>query len=81
MKPADFNQYGARRGNHEVMMRGTFCQRASAQSTRAGVEGSVTRYLPSNEQTSIYEASVRVPCRQHAAGDLGRQGVRLGLVA
>ena len=59
VKPADFNQYGARRGNHEVMMRGTFANVRLRNQLVPGVEGSVTRYLPTNEQTSIYEASVK----------------------
>jgi aconitate hydratase len=55
--PKDFNQYGARRGNHEVMMRGTFANVRLRNGLVPGVEGSFTRYLPTNEQTSIYEAS------------------------
>jgi aconitate hydratase len=58
VKPADFNQYGARRGNHEVMMRGTFANVRLRNQLVPGVEGSVTRYLPSNEQTSIYNAAM-----------------------
>jgi aconitate hydratase len=58
VKPADFNQYGARRGNHEVMMRGTFANVRLRNQLVPGVEGSVTRYLPSNEQTSIYAAAM-----------------------
>jgi aconitate hydratase len=59
VKPADFNQYGARRGNHEVMMRGTFANVRLRNQLVPGVEGSVTRYLPTNEQTSIYEAAMK----------------------
>ncbi len=59
VKPADFNQYGARRGNHEVMMRGTFANVRLRNQLVPGVEGSVTRYLPTNEQTSIFDASVK----------------------
>jgi aconitate hydratase len=55
--PRDFNQYGARRGNHEVMMRGTFANVRLRNGLVPGVEGSFTRYLPTNEQTSIFEAS------------------------
>jgi aconitate hydratase len=55
--PKDFNQYGARRGNHEVMMRGTFANVRLRNGLVPGVEGSFTRYLPTGEQTSIYEAS------------------------
>ncbi len=57
VQPRDFNQYGARRGNHEVMMRGTFANVRLRNLLVPGVEGSVTRYLPTGEQTSIFEAS------------------------
>ncbi|MEZ4254641.1 MAG: aconitate hydratase AcnA [Polyangiales bacterium] len=55
----DFNSYGARRGNHEVMMRGTFANIRLKNALVPGVEGNATRYLPKNEQTSIYDASVK----------------------
>jgi aconitate hydratase len=57
VQPKDFNQYGARRGNHEVMMRGTFANVRLRNGLVPGVEGSFTRFLPTDEQTSIYEAS------------------------
>ncbi|HVR19903.1 MAG TPA: aconitate hydratase AcnA, partial [Polyangiaceae bacterium] len=57
--PRDFNQYGARRGNHEVMMRGTFANVRLKNLLVPGVEGGVTRYLPTGEQTSIFEASMK----------------------
>jgi len=57
--PADFNSYGARRGNHEVMMRGTFANTRLRNQLVPGVEGSMTRYLPTNEQTSIFDASAK----------------------
>jgi aconitate hydratase len=57
--PADFNSYGARRGNHEVMMRGTFANTRLKNHLVPGVEGSVTRYLPTNEQMSIFDASTK----------------------
>jgi aconitate hydratase len=56
---ADFNSYGARRGNHEVMMRGTFANIRLRNLLVPGVEGGVTLHLPSNEQMSIYDASMR----------------------
>jgi aconitate hydratase len=59
VKPADFNQYGARRGNHEVMMRGTFANVRLRNALVPGVEGGFTRHLPSGEQTSIYDASMK----------------------
>ncbi|MFN8527282.1 MAG: aconitate hydratase AcnA [Anaerolineae bacterium] len=57
--PADFNQYGARRGNHEVMIRGTFANIRLKNELVPGVEGGVTVYLPTGEVMSIYEASQR----------------------
>ncbi|MEN9578761.1 MAG: hypothetical protein RJA70_1770 [Pseudomonadota bacterium] len=59
VKRADFNSYGARRGNHEVMMRGTFANVRLRNLLAPGTEGGVTRYLPTNEVTSIYEASMK----------------------
>ncbi|HEY9179076.1 MAG TPA: aconitate hydratase AcnA [Candidatus Baltobacteraceae bacterium] len=57
--PADFNSYGARRGNHEVMVRGTFANVRLRNHLVPGVEGGYTRYLPSNEQMSIFDASMK----------------------
>jgi aconitate hydratase len=57
--PADFNSYGARRGNHEVMMRGTFANARLKNALTPDKEGWWTRYLPTNETTSIYDASMR----------------------
>jgi aconitate hydratase len=62
--PAEFNSYGARRGNHEVMMRGTFANIRLKNRMVPGVEGGVTVHLPSGEQMSIYDASMRYQ-RQH----------------
>ncbi|MFZ0032854.1 MAG: aconitate hydratase AcnA [Candidatus Cybelea sp.] len=59
IEPRDFNSYGARRGNHEVMARGTFANVRLRNALVPGVEGGITRYLPSNEQLSIYDASRR----------------------
>ena len=59
VSPRDFNSYGSRRGNHEVMMRGTFANIRLRNLLAPGTEGGVTRYLPSNEQMSIYDASMR----------------------
>ncbi|MDB6088584.1 MAG: acnA [Gammaproteobacteria bacterium] len=55
----DFNSYGARRGNHEVMIRGTFANIRLRNLLVPGVEGGVTVHLPSGEQTSIYDAAMR----------------------
>ncbi|VTU02359.1 aconitate hydratase : Aconitate hydratase 1 OS=Singulisphaera acidiphila (strain ATCC BAA-1392 / DSM 18658 / VKM B-2454 / MOB10) GN=Sinac_6551 PE=4 SV=1: Aconitase: Aconitase: Aconitase_C [Gemmataceae bacterium] len=54
----DFNQYGARRGHHEVMMRGTFANVRLKNLLVPGVEGGFTRHLPDGPVTSIYEASM-----------------------
>jgi aconitate hydratase len=59
IEPADFNSYGARRGNHEVMVRGTFANVRLRNQLVPGVEGGYTRYLPSNEQMSIFDASAK----------------------
>ncbi|HET9106335.1 MAG TPA: aconitate hydratase AcnA [Steroidobacteraceae bacterium] len=59
VKPADFNSYGARRGNDEVMIRGTFANIRLRNQLVPGVEGGETLHLPSGEQTSIYDAAMR----------------------
>jgi aconitate hydratase len=59
IKPEDFNTYGARRGNHEVMMRGTFANIRIRNRIAPGTEGGVTVYWPTGEIMSIYEASMK----------------------
>jgi aconitate hydratase len=59
VRPVDFNSYGARRGNHEVMMRGTFANIRIRNEMVPGVEGGVTRHMPSGEVMSIYDAAMR----------------------
>jgi aconitate hydratase len=59
VQPKDFNSYGARRGNHEVMMRGTFANIRLRNLLAPGTEGGVTVHLPDGEQTSIYDAAMR----------------------
>ncbi|MDB5368409.1 MAG: aconitate hydratase [Rhodospirillales bacterium] len=59
VRPTDFNSFGARRGNHEVMMRGTFANIRIKNEMVPGVEGGVTRHYPSGEQLPIYEAAMR----------------------
>jgi aconitate hydratase len=59
VKQVDFNSYGSRRGNHEVMMRGTFANIRLRNRLAPGTEGGWTRHQPSGEQMSIYDASVR----------------------
>jgi aconitate hydratase len=56
---ADFNSYGARRGNHEVMMRGTFANIRLRNLLVPGTEGGVTVHIPSGEQTSIFDAAMK----------------------
>jgi aconitate hydratase len=56
VKPTDFNSYGSRRGNHEVMVRGTFAN-VRLRNKLVNVEGGYTRYLPTNQEMSIFEAS------------------------
>jgi aconitate hydratase len=55
----DFNSYGARRGNHEIMMRGTFANIRIKNQMTPGVEGGVTRHLPSGDVLPIYDAAMR----------------------
>jgi aconitate hydratase len=55
----DFNSYGARRGNHEVMIRGTFANIRIKNEMLQGIEGGVTKHLPSHEQMSIFDAAMR----------------------
>jgi aconitate hydratase len=59
VQPADFNSYGSRRGNHEVMMRGTFANIRLRNLLAPGTEGGVTLHLPSGEQMSIYDAAMK----------------------
>jgi aconitate hydratase len=55
---ADFNSYGARRGNHEVMMRGTFANIRIKNAMTPGIEGGVTKYIPTGEVMPIYDAAM-----------------------
>ena len=59
VEPRDFNSYGARRGNHEVMVRGTFANVRMRNLLVPGSEGTVTVHVPSGEQTTIFDASRR----------------------
>ncbi|MFD2615119.1 aconitate hydratase AcnA [Paenibacillus gansuensis] len=59
VKKEDFNSYGSRRGNHEVMMRGTFANIRIRNQVAPGTEGGVTTYLPTGEVMSIYDASMK----------------------
>ncbi|MDX1434595.1 MAG: aconitate hydratase AcnA, partial [Gammaproteobacteria bacterium] len=71
VSPGDFNSYGARRGNHEVMMRGTFANVRLKNLLAPGTEGGWTVHQPSGEKTTIYEAALRYQ----------REGVALLVIA
>lgn len=59
VSPKDFNSYGSRRGNHEVMMRGTFANIRIKNQMLENVEGGYTRHIPSEEQMPLYDAAMR----------------------
>ncbi|MDP2275973.1 MAG: aconitate hydratase AcnA [Archangium sp.] len=59
VKPTEFNSFGARRGNHEVMMRGTFANIRLKNLLVPGIEGGVTRFMPSGEEMFIYDAAMK----------------------
>src|SRR5665811_9273 len=59
VSPADFNSYGSRRGNHEVMMRGTFANIRLKNFLIPGSEGNVTVHFPTGEQMSVYDAAMK----------------------
>jgi len=59
IRPLDFNSFGARRGNHEIMMRGTFANIRLQNEMVPGVMGGMTRHVPSGKVTSIYEAAMQ----------------------
>jgi aconitate hydratase len=59
VEPREFNSYGSRRGNHEVMIRGTFANIRLRNQLAPGTEGGMTRKLPEDEETTIYDAAMR----------------------
>ena len=59
VRPVDFNSYGSRRGNHEVMMRGTFANIRIKNQMVPGTEGGVTKYAPSGEEMPIFDAAMK----------------------
>ncbi|MGB8295616.1 MAG: aconitate hydratase AcnA [Polyangia bacterium] len=76
IQPKDFNSYGSRRGNHEVMVRGTFANIRIKNLLARGTEGGVTRYLPGREVMPIYDAAMKyqsdkVPLMVLAGRDYG----------
>jgi aconitate hydratase len=69
VRPADFNQYGTRRGNHEVMMRGTFANIRIKNFMLKGADGNIpegglTKHWPDGEQMSIYDAAMKYQAEQ-----------------
>ena len=69
MRPADFNQYGTRRGNHEIMMRGTFANIRIKNFMLKGADGNIpegglTKHWPDGEQMSIYDAAMKYQAEQ-----------------
>ncbi|MFK7865834.1 MAG: aconitate hydratase AcnA [Alphaproteobacteria bacterium] len=59
VRPEDFNSYGSRRGNHEIMMRGTFANVRIKNQMLDGVEGGYSKHFPSNDQGSVYDIAMR----------------------
>lgn len=59
VEPKDFNSYGSRRGNHEVMMRGTFANIRIRNEMVPGIEGGFTKHIPTGETLAIYDAAMR----------------------
>ncbi len=59
VRPADFNSYGARRGNHEIMMRGTFANIRLKNEAAAGTSGGMAKHFPSGQVMSIYDAAMK----------------------
>ncbi|XNM90661.1 hypothetical protein ACLK1X_07180 [Escherichia coli] len=70
-----FNSYGSRRGNHEVMMRGTFANIRIRNEMVPGVEGGMTRHSPDSDVVSIYDAAMRYKQKQTPAGGDCRERV------
>jgi aconitate hydratase len=59
IRPEEFNSYGSRRGNHEIMMRGTFANIRIRNELVPGIEGGVSRHMPSGEQMSVYDVAMK----------------------
>ena len=81
VKPGDFNSYGARRGNHEVMVRGTLANIRLRNQLAPGTEGGWTTHVPSGREDVHLRRVGEVSEGRHAAADHRGQGVRLGIVA
>ena len=80
VESGDFNSYGSRRGNYEVMVRGTFAN-IRLRNLLVEKSGGFTRHFPDGEETEHLRGRQPVRGGRHPAGRAGRQGVRLGLVA
>ena len=80
VQPRDFNSYGSRRGNHEVMIRGTFANIRLRNQLAPGTEGGFTRHLPSGEQMTIFDAAQRYAAEDVPLLVIAGAGVRLRLV-
>ena len=72
---SEWNSYGSRRGNHEVMMRGTYANIRIKNQMLAGVEGGVTRYIPTGRDSAHLGGGRALPAGRHAAHRAGRQGI------
>ena len=81
VQPADFNSYGSRRGNHEVMMRGTFANVRLRNKMVPGKEGGVDPSSAHGEEMSIYDAADEIQSRKRALVILAGQGIWLGILA
>ncbi len=86
VRPADFNQYGTRRGNHEIMMRGTFANIRIKNFMLKGADGNIpegglTKHWPDGEQMPIYDAAMKYQARGRAAGGVRRRRIRQRFVA
>ena len=81
IRRADFNSYGARRGNHDVMMRGTFANIRIRNELAPGTEGGITRHMPEGTEMPVYDAAMKYQAEKRAARCVRRQGVRHGLLA
>ena len=75
VKKEDFNSYGSRRGNDEVMLRGTFAN-VRIKNKLAQKEGGYTRHLPSGEEMSVYDASVKYKEDPNTVSSIGRERIR-----
>ena len=79
--PSDFNSYGSRRGNHEVMARGTFANVRLRNQLAPGLEGGITKHFPSGEIMSIFDASVKYIADGVPTDCAGGQRIWIGLIA